>query len=438
MRWIRWSRLRLERCLYLALLLSGNGRELPAQTRGTVVVLGSSTAQGLGATKYAASWVGLLTAALQPRGYVVQNVSISGTGTAESLARFNRDVTPFLPKFVILATSIINEPVTAPATTYLQNTKVLIRKVEAIGAIPVLVAPYPNDSFTSGMYASVREIYAALGAEGVPLLDFLDGADDGQGHWVKGLTVDGTHPSDVGHKLLFDAIPITMFDALLQPEAAPALHGFGSWIQNSSAVNDGLLQVAPPTATTSWTASLWFKASAVGGDRAMLAINGDWFVVTRSGGELRVSNQGSQLGAFQWFGGQVFHHLAVTHQSITGELRVYLDGDLEIRAVLPQSPMAAVFTIGSSAAGLAWNATGDEFSDFLLYRAPLASADIQSIGHGRVPWKSVEAWLPFTYSPARSNLNIAPSATAVTVRGDWTWTSDGISPALPGRPRRTR
>ncbi|HWE52283.1 MAG TPA: SGNH/GDSL hydrolase family protein, partial [Bryobacteraceae bacterium] len=163
-----------------------------APSPNTIVVLGSSTAAGVGASTYQTSWVGLLTSALASKGYIVQNVSISGTNTGDSLARFDRDVTPNNPAFVVLATSIVNEPTDTAAQSYLAKTLLLIHKVESIGAIPVVVPPYPNDGFSASMYSSIQNIYTTLGAEGVPLLDFLDAADDGQGHWVAGLSLDGT------------------------------------------------------------------------------------------------------------------------------------------------------------------------------------------------------------------------------------------------------
>ena len=407
-----------------------------AAFNGTIVIMGSSTALGVGASTYALSWAGLLTDALTPKGYVVQNVSVSGTNTGDSLARFDHDVTPYKPNFVMLATSIVNESPAAAVQNYVDNTRLLIRKVESIGAIPILVPPYANNGFSADMYSSIKDIYNTLAAEGVPMLDFLDGTDDGQGHWVQGLSVDGTHPTDVGHHLLFDCIPLTLFDALLSPMPPESPHGFGSWVQNSDQVTEGDLAIQPYSGMGSWTISFWTKPSATVTDRSLLSINAGWLQLRRTGTEWHIWLGGSNLSTVALPGVPAFHHAALTYQSITGILRFYIDACLRAQVAIPTAAPVSVVSLGGDPSNVDWNAGGDYFGDVLLYRAPLAQMDIQAIRTGQTPWKSVEGWLPLTFSPDRPTLNLAASVVTAIVHGTWNLSNEEIPSKLPCVPRR--
>lgn len=413
--------------LRAAFFLAGAGLAHAAQNPTTILVLGSSTAAGSGASTYSNSWVGLLTSVLAPKGFVVKNNSIGGTATGDSLARFDRDVTPYAPAFVLLATSFANEPGTDTPHDYLQNTLLLIRKVESIGAIPIVVAPYPNDSFNASTYSSVMDIYATLNAEGIPILDFLDATDNGHGHWVAGMSLDGTHPTDVGHRLLFDCIPLTLFDSLQRPRPPMNPHGFGSWIQTSDTTTRGDLEIRPYSGMQSWTVSLWTNPSASPNERTLLNLNNGGFQLRRTGSVWTLWNGSVQLAAMDIRETRAFHHVAFEYQSITGMLGLYIDGQLRAQALRPAEKPLTVLSIGGDPANASLNAEGDAFADVLLYRAPLSQTDMQAIRFGHTPWKSVEAWLPLAYSPNRGVQNLAASVPTVIVFGTWTWSSQAIS-----------
>ena len=103
-------------CLSLLLLAafpSGPSRqtreEEPRPQGRRLVILGSSTAAGAGASSYRLSWAGRLTEALAPLGITVINRSISGSNTAASIQRFQRDVEALRPNYVVFSTSLHNE-----------------------------------------------------------------------------------------------------------------------------------------------------------------------------------------------------------------------------------------------------------------------------------------------------------------------------------------
>jgi acyl-CoA thioesterase-1 len=403
-----------------------------------IVILGSSTAAGGGASSYSASWAGLLTSTLATRGYTVKNMSISATSTADSLSRFDHDVTPYSPGFVILATSILNERSGSPAQTYVQNTLALTRRVRGIGAIPILVPPYPNDRFSASMYSAIQEIYTTLAIRGIPMFDFLDGADDGNGHWVAGLSADGTHPNNLGHRLLFDSIPLGLFDAFLYPPPPVNPRGYGSWIQNSDLDTRGDIEIWPDYPMGSWTVSFWTLPSDATSERTLVDVNGGWVQLRRTGSALLLWNGGGNVAGVSVSDAPAFHHVALTYQSITGTLRFYLDGILQAQVNPTDTAPVMVVAVGGDPSDAARNAAGDSFADITLYRAPLSPADIDAVYRGQLPWKSVQAWLPLAYAPDQPRLNLAASSVTTLVHGSWAWSDKFPRFTWVGRPGQSR
>lgn len=120
-----------------------------------VVIFGSSNGTGLGASGYSGdptaangcaspptSWAGLLRTALKAidNSWEVINRSISGSGTAASVARFWTDVAPYRPSHVVLCTHPLNDNI--DTQLILRNTELLCRMCDQIGAVPILRGAY--------------------------------------------------------------------------------------------------------------------------------------------------------------------------------------------------------------------------------------------------------------------------------------------------------
>ena len=177
-----------------------------------VVILGSSTAAGIGASHYARSWAGRLTSELQLRGYRVFNRSISGNNTRDLLARFDTDVTPLQPEFVVFASSMQNESInTDPRGAYARytaNSALLLEKARRIGASSVVIGQYANNGYSGEAVDVVQRVYEDLERQGIATWDlFGPTADPITGKWLPGLSDDGVHPNDPGDKLIFDSDP---------------------------------------------------------------------------------------------------------------------------------------------------------------------------------------------------------------------------------------
>lgn len=193
----------------------------------TIVVLGSSNGAGLGASTYVSdpslangwaspstSWAGRLIAALQgfSSDWRLYNRSMSGTGTANAIARFWTDVAVHKPSFVILCTHPQND--SYDTATILKNTTELVRLCRSIGAIPILRGTYMGSAQTAAQYQAMLGLNRALDRLGCHRIDHFSALDDGVGGYVGGTTYqigDGLHPTDAGYAVFFTAIDLGIF-----------------------------------------------------------------------------------------------------------------------------------------------------------------------------------------------------------------------------------
>ncbi|QOY85216.1 GDSL-type esterase/lipase family protein [Paludibaculum fermentans] len=400
-----------------------------------VVVLGSSSAAGVGATRYELSWVGLLTSELRNRGFEVVNSSISGSGTSTSLARFDSDVTPQQPDFVVLATSIFNEGfVNAPQAAwsrYIANTRELIRRTRELGAIPIVVGMYPSDFYTATNIALISQLYRTEETLGVPMWDFWSIVSDPTGNWLPGLTRDGLHPTDAGHSYFFNSIPLSLFDIAYRPSQEDMESTPGSW--QTPTAGEGLelgrIDIALDRASDSWTSAAWIQDAGENEWRVYLRFGsdqGERYRLERHATNLvlREGESETLLVPVTVGPGRTWRHVAVSYQFATRSLRVYLDGLLVGQYQTAQPEPMSRFEFGSGCLNCS-------FSDLAVYRSNLDSDQLAQIMTGLIPRRSLEFWAPLR----ELNLlprNLARTNPSLSVSGAWQYQS-GEAPALCGR-----
>lgn len=195
-----------------------------------IVVIGSSVAEGYNSWRKH-GWAWLLGEALRDKyGYFLANLSQSGANTNATKERFMQAVCPWKPDIVIVALSLGNEGLAhcppgerrAAQHRFEDGLLELLRMVVSIGAIPVLGGVYPNNDFNSDTYSMLKETRRTMSSWGVPILDWLDVLDDGRGRWKAGLFFDHAHPNSLGHRKMFEAIDLAVFDPAPSVEV-PAL-----------------------------------------------------------------------------------------------------------------------------------------------------------------------------------------------------------------------
>lgn len=174
-----------------------------------VLIIGSSNAQGAGASNYAKSWVSKLESYLQTKGVITRNVSIGGTSTSTTLSRLYQDVLTWNPTVVIEATALWNEGLYGG--NYLATNTAIdnLAKIESLckqQGIHFLKGPVlPANSETdvvkkyslSLQYANTLDAYI-LGDANVITTDKLIDPSVSVG--------DGVHVNDLGHLHIYQSI----------------------------------------------------------------------------------------------------------------------------------------------------------------------------------------------------------------------------------------
>jgi lysophospholipase L1-like esterase len=424
----------------------------------TVVILGSSNGSGYGASTYVSdpvgptwgspstSWAGLLKAGLQAAdaSWQVINRSVSGTATADSLARFDTDVTPHRPSHVILCTHVKNEGFNT--VTFLANMRLLIAKCLAIGARPILRGGYMADTPTAQNYADMLQLNKDLGALGWHVIDNMSTLDDGTGKFISSGTydIDGLHPNDAGYQVFYDSIDLGLFlgNAPYGPQVA---RPSGAW-RIPAAVTSGYAALVLGTTKglakplKSFTVAFRLKGLGDG----LTTAKGFLSVADASFANLwRLRNPSTFLQLTENAGvvdlitssyspqsDTTPRNIVCTYNRPTNAVKLYIDGSL-VGSASFGSP-ADVYNIVFGSRELVGNApniaTSYTFQDMAVWAVPLSAAAVAALhaGTNRSPASMVFDGLTDPVPPAYGGVvgNAVRNTVAPTVGITWEQVAD--------------
>lgn len=403
----------------------------PASESRRIVILGSSTARGLGASNcLTTSWAAQFNVGMAAKGYTVINVAHEGDNSTALINRFYTDVAPYVPDFVVLAGSIYNDgsPTAGNINFHEQSVARLIKMVEGIGAIPVVVGQWPNDTYTLAQYQMSEDLYSQLEKLGVQTWDFMSGTLDAtNGHFLSAVnSVDGTHPGDAGHAVMYQSIPLSYFDvAYTKHSTSEVPLGEQYWSWGSDTTNLPL-SVTPFPSLASFTASFWARDNG-GAGSAFWSSNRD------ATNPLRIrSNSGT--GVFELVDGnttvvasvisgtaRLWHHHAVAYNALTNSARYYIDGALIGTGPLTRTNFnTGTMTFLSRFDSPGGNCIGCQLAGPTIHRAPLQTQDIVSLYNGHTLRKSLEWYSTLGNTPGTYAPNLADTGTQGTLGPTWT------------------
>ena len=185
-----------------------------------IAVIGSSVALGCNSWLLR-GWAWHLSQALPEKyGHILVNVSEVGANVSTTIDRFPLVVAPEKPDIVIIALSLGNEGLAycAPQQRrvvqrrFERGLQQLIKMTKELGAMPILAGLYPNGDYYAEHNWLLRDTHNRMLGWGVPVLDWLDVLDDGAGRWKAGISSDPAHPNSLGHRLMYEAIDLRIFD----------------------------------------------------------------------------------------------------------------------------------------------------------------------------------------------------------------------------------
>jgi len=263
-----------------------------------LVIFGSSVARGAGATNDY-GWAAMLKAKLEKGDWTVVNKSVGGDTTTKLAARFECDLLSEEPDMVILALSLGNEGIMGDSTAvyrqYVRNMRKLVQRCRRHRIIPIVSNCYPNGNYEKEHYDCLRRFNETLNTWSVAGLDFLGAIDDGYGRWPDGTWTDAGHPNSLGHEEMFHAIPLSLFDNLIDEYYPLPETGKGGVQCGGSPADTPCLRYAPDSSMHSF--SLVFSVrpletpppgaviAAVDGCRVVMGPNGCWELHVADGGE---------------------------------------------------------------------------------------------------------------------------------------------------------
>ena len=192
-----------------------------ASTRGTWVVLGSSTAAGTGVPA-GQGWVSLLEAAYRPAGVSIRNLAVAGTVTYHALpgslwpslrrpspkAEANVDAALALAPRLLLLAYPSNDAARGYSVEETVSNLLAIRQISLTKGVPVLVLSTQPRNLSAAQRASLslidQQLRAAVGICFVAVNERL-ATPDGllQSTYDSG---DGVHPNAKGHRLIADQV----------------------------------------------------------------------------------------------------------------------------------------------------------------------------------------------------------------------------------------
>jgi Starch binding domain/GDSL-like Lipase/Acylhydrolase family/Putative papain-like cysteine peptidase (DUF1796) len=198
-----------------------------------IVTIGSSVAEGHKAWMFK-GWAFQLAESLQEKyGHQLVNLSEAGANVSRTIDRFPLTVGPEKPDAVIISLSLGNEGLAycrpherrRAQRRFESGLQQLVKMTRALGARPILGGVYPHGDYNPEHYWLLRDTHQRMLTWGVPVLDWLEVLDDGQGGWKQGISFDPSHPNTIGHNLMYGAIDLNLF-AIDKDELAREKHYF--------------------------------------------------------------------------------------------------------------------------------------------------------------------------------------------------------------------
>lgn len=190
-----------------------------------IVVMGSSVASGFSGW-LCHGWAYHLANALENRGDNLINASELGTNVTATLKKMPQAIELYKPDCIIISLSLGNEGLAecapyerkAVQKRFESGMKSLIKMAQESGASVVLGGLYPNGLYRESHAHLLRETHEKMKTWGVPILDWLDALDNGNGQWKPGLFFDHAHPNSEGHRIMFNAIDMNLFASEIHPQ----------------------------------------------------------------------------------------------------------------------------------------------------------------------------------------------------------------------------
>jgi len=414
-------------CLVLSLILTGTLLSSGQAGNRKIAVFGSSVAKGSGDTTLAGGYAGLIRNMLEKRGWTVVNVSKGGDNTVKIMPRFETQLLPEKPAFVIIGLSLGNEGIAVSSEVtrnrifeqFRCNMVHLIRLCREKGMYPVIVNCYARNDFQQEQYAAVKKMNLIMDTWDVPCMNSLGAIDNGKGNWADGYWHDKSHPNEKGHREIFYSFVPGLFDAILAGKKVPEKIRSNNYLSVFPDSGDEPLVYTPADTIHSFAVSFLVNPQGEGTVAGILDENSSASLVVRDG-KISYSHNGKTVQGDELSDeNKGWQYIVLTHQFASGSTSLYTNGRLA--GTLNESIGLKEFILGGKGhAGEGPATVQAGFKDLLIYRSALNTDEVTALYADQLLPASLEIYAPLNDPEFRKGTlvnNLAQSMSELHVLG---------------------
>jgi lysophospholipase L1-like esterase len=397
-----------------------------AQNR-KIAIFGSSVAKGSGDTTGVGGYAGLIKEMLEKRGWQVVNVSRGGDNTTKIMPRFEAELLPQKPKYVILGLSLGNEGIAtsnelAMKRNFEKYRNGMLRLVQLCrenGMYPIVVNCYTRNDFQSKHYAAIKKMNLIINTWDVPSINVLGAIDNGKGNWLEGFYHDNAHPDFKGHKEMFYALVPSLFDAIEAGKTVPYKIRSADYVTIKQPASAKPLSYKADDQIHSFSVCFQVKTDG-NGTLAVISGSNTSNIAIKNGKILYNSTSKETISADTTGENKGWQYIVLTHQSASGKTAFFVNGKLS--GVLNESIDFKEFVLGGTGeAKVIPSPTEAGYKNLLFYRSALNPDEVQALYYDQLLQSSLEIYAPLNdkeFKPGTTATNYAQSLSKLLIDGD--------------------
>jgi len=394
------STLRMRKVLIFITILSLSlSCSVAAQNR-KIAIFGSSVANGSGDTTGAGGYAGLIEALLEKKGWEVVNISRGGDNTTKILPRFELQLLPEKPKYVIIGLSLGNEGIAtndelARSRSFEKYRSGMLRLIQLCrqnNMYPVVVNCYSRMDFGEEQFEAIKQMNLIVNTWEVPSINVLGPIDNGKGNWLEGYYHDKAHPDYKGHQEMFYAFVPDLFDAIEAGKTQPFRIRGRDCLKVCRSSSTSPLTYTPAYPVHSFSLSFLAKTA---GEGTLAVINGGAYSsIQIKNGKLIYHSEQNRIIACDTTGeNKGWQYITLTHQYASGLTSFYINGKLA--GTLNETIGLIDFVLGGPGKSKAIEAPAETcYKDLLIYRSVLNSDEVKALYNDQLLQSSLEVYAP--------------------------------------------
>ncbi|WNJ20447.1 GDSL-type esterase/lipase family protein [Pontibacter sp. G13] len=370
----------------------------PVQDSLLVAVMGSSVADGYGATNsegYAFQYGQLLDARAgtgEGLAWSMANISIGGNNTVDVMNRWETDLIPLCGSYVIYGLSLGNEGISSNGQTafnrFRDNMETLIDQSRQNGIEPIVVNCYARADFDNTEYQFTKDMNMLIHEWDVASINVLGAIDNGLGQWSTGYEADPYHPNTAGHTEFFYAMVPSLMDALHAGKPQP--HKVDStYLTIDQSVTDYQLSFTPDGILHPFTVSFDIRTSGhgpIGGFTKDDQGFGGLLINESTGSLDYVNDLGVAVAGTDVVNDGQWHRITISHYYAWGKTIVYVDE--EMQGSFDENLEVDEFFLSEE------NSPVADFKEWMIFRSGMNEQEVAALVQGTMLKSSLTLYAP--------------------------------------------